>query len=254
MQILISPAKSLSLVEHSHKLKTTVPYFEKEINQLISKLQKLSVKGFESMMHISKDLAVLNYERFQNWSFPYEANETNSPAVLTFTGEVYRGLDANSLTDEDLLYAQEKLRILSGLYGVLRPLDLMYPYRLEMGTKFLVTPKLKNLYLFWGEKVANFLNAEAKNDEVIINLASTEYFKVIPAKSISRKVITPIFKDFKNGTYKVVMMYAKHQRGAMARYIIENRTENIEELKLYNGGGYQYDVNLSSETEWVFTR
>jgi uncharacterized protein len=254
MQILLSPAKSLSLVEHSNETISTVPFFEKEINLLINKLQKKSVKSIEALMHISKDLAEINYDRYQNWIFPKEVNETNSPAILTFTGEVYRGLEANTLSIEDLEYAQKKLRILSGLYGVLRPLDLMYPYRLEMGTKFQITPKLKNLYMFWGDKIAEFLNEEAESEEVIINLASTEYFKVIPKKSIQRKIITPVFKDFKNGTYKVVMMYAKHQRGAMTRFIIQNKINDEEDLKGYNGGGYHFDSNLSTETEWVFTR
>jgi cytoplasmic iron level regulating protein YaaA (DUF328/UPF0246 family) len=169
---------------------------------------------------------------------------------------VYKGFDASSLSESQIQLAQEKIRILSGLYGILKPLDLIYPYRLEMGTKWDITPKIKNLYSFWGSKIIDFLNAEMKinGESEIINLASNEYFKSIDLKKNENKIITPVFKDFKNGEYKMIMMYAKHARGAMARYIITNEIKKSEELKLYSMDGYQFDANQSTENEFVFVR
>jgi uncharacterized protein len=157
-------------------------------------------------------------------------------------------------TEEQLLRGQQMIRILSGLYGLLKPLDLMYPYRLEMGTKWQISPAVKNLYAFWGNKIAAQLNKETTEAEVIINLASNEYFKAVDLKTLTRQVITPVFKEFKGGDYKIVMMYAKHARGAMARYIVEHNLQNPEELKGYDVDGYRFHEALSSATEWVFTR
>jgi cytoplasmic iron level regulating protein YaaA (DUF328/UPF0246 family) len=254
MKVLLSPAKSIDIAAIPDVKDTTVGSFLKESEQLVNKLKKFSVKKLEAMMHISRDLAELNKERYSSWTIPLERTETIVPAAFAFNGEVYRGLEIQSLTDEELARAQSVIRILSGMYGILKPLDLMYPYRLEMGTKWQITPKQKNLYQFWGTKLSKFLNSETEKDEMIINLASSEYFKAIDRKTLKSKVITPVFKEFKNGEYKIVMMYAKHARGAMARYIVQNNIMNAEDLKLYTVDGYSFDVNQSTEEEWVFTR
>lgn len=254
MKILISPAKTIDLKELDRKTEFSVAHFLLESNQLVKKLKKLSVKKIESLMHVSTDLAQINHKRFQNWSEPIEMNSNVSPAIFAFNGEVYKGFDVKTLNKEQLKSAQSKVRILSGLYGILKPLDLLYPYRLEMGTKWAVTATYKNLYQFWGNKLSFFLNKEMEKGEVLINLASNEYFKAIDKRELKANIITPVFKEFKNGEYKIVMMYAKHARGAMARYIVINNIQNPEELKLYNVDGYSFDANQSTDSEWVFTR
>jgi cytoplasmic iron level regulating protein YaaA (DUF328/UPF0246 family) len=256
MKVLLSPAKSLDFNSNCSCTDYTIPIFLKESEILVKKMSKNSVKKIADMMHISKDLAELNHHRYQNWQTPNQPLPTNKPCVYAFSGEVYKGLDAASLTEAELKIAQEKIRILSGLYGVLKPLDLIYPYRLEMGTKWEITPKIRNLYSFWGSKISDFLQSEMKSNPLseIINLASNEYFKAVDLKKNKLKIITPIFKEFKNGEYKIVMMYAKHERGAMARHIIINNINSSEELKLYNHNNYQFDVNQSTDTELVFVR
>lgn len=256
MKIVISPAKSLDVSRNFEKPFTTTACFLEEAAYLAKKLKKLNAKKLTELMHISADLADLNYERYQHWTAPVQESDEVIAAVFAFTGEVYKGLEAESLSNEDLEYAQQKLRILSGLYGVLKPLDLLYPYRLEMGTKWQITPNQPNLYRFWGKKIATKLREEMQeeHDDVLINLASTEYFKAVDQKALGMRVITPVFKELKGGVYKVVMMYAKHARGAMARYIIQNRLTDPEQLKLYQVDGYQWDARLSTDSEWVFTR
>ncbi len=254
MKIIISPAKSISYKKNENNSLTSIASFLKETESLASKLKKLSSKKIGGMMHLSSDLAELNFNRFQNWESPLVESENIYPAISAFNGEVYKGFDIQTLSKEEIERAQNDLRILSGLYGILKPMDLIYPYRLEMGTKWEITPKIKNLYTFWGDKISKFLKNEMETDEVIINLASTEYFKAVDLKVLKSRVITPHFKDFKNGQLKIVMMYAKHQRGAMARYIIQNKLTNPEELKLYNQDGYSFDVNSSTENDWVFVR
>lgn len=254
MKILLSPAKSIDTKDIQLYSEVSVPYFLKETNSLVSKLKKMKAKKLAEMMHVSMDLAELNELRYKNWQDPIVQTEEIVPCVMAFSGEVYRGLDARGFSKKELGLANQNIRILSGLYGILKPLDLMYPYRMEMGTKWEISPKIKNLYQFWGKKPAQFLNAEMEKGEVILNLASAEYFKAIDKKTLKAKVITPVFKEFKTGEFKVVMMYAKHARGAMARYCIENNISDPEELKLYNVDGYQFDVNQSNENEWVFVR
>jgi cytoplasmic iron level regulating protein YaaA (DUF328/UPF0246 family) len=232
----------------------SIPQFLKETESLVVKMKKFSSKKIGTMMHLSKDLSDLNYNRYQNWESPVAVSDSVFPAISAFNGEVYKGFDVHSLSEGEINLAQDNLRILSGLYGILKPMDLIYPYRLEMGTKWQITPKTKNLYAFWGTKIANSLKQEMEKEEVLINLASTEYFKAVDLKVLNRRVITPHFKDFTNGQLKIVMMYAKHQRGAMARYIIKNKITNPEELKVYNVDGYSFDVNNSTENDWVFTR
>lgn len=254
MKVLLSPAKSIQTTAIPTIQDTTIAAFLKESEQLVNKLRKFSIKKLETTMHISRDLVELNKERYANWTIPIERTETIVPAAFAFNGEVYRGLDIQSLSDEELERSQTMIRILSGMYGILKPLDLMFPYRLEMGTKWQITSKQKNLYQFWGSKLSKFLNAEMEKDEVLVNLASSEYFKAIDRKVLKAKVVTPVFKEFKNGEYKIVMMYAKHARGAMARYIVQHNIESIEDLKLYTVDGYSFDINQSNDDEWVFTR
>jgi uncharacterized protein len=254
MKILISPAKSLDYARQFKTPETTQALFLKEAEEITGKLRKLSIKKIGELMHLSPQLAELNYERYKNWESPLELNKTAQPAINVFTGEVYKGLDVDSFSSNDYKRAQQDLRILSGLYGILKPLDLMYPYRLEMGTKWQVNAKAKNLYQFWGDKVTDALIAELKPNEPIINLASTEYSKVIQFKKIDNPVITPVFKELKGDKFQVVMMYAKHARGAMARDIIQQNYKNINDLKGYNVGGYSYNEGMSTENEWVFVR
>lgn len=254
MKILLSPAKSIHQDKTYENLFSTEIVFKNETNSLVKKLQKLSVKKMEKLMHISSELAQLNVQRYADWTEVINENTASFPAIYGFNGEVYKGFDADTLSENQSLYAQENVRILSGLYGILKPFDLIAPYRLEMGTKWNVTPKTKNLYQFWDKKITTYLNKELKENEPIINLASTEYFKAVDVKSLNARVITPVFKEFKNGDYKIIMMFAKHARGAMARFIVDNELENPEDLKLFSKDGYGFDANLSSETEWVFTR
>ena len=252
MKILLSPAKSLDYSKSIAKPFVHQATFLKETEQLVTKLKKIKPKKFMEMMHISSDLAHLNYDRYQAWTSPTEESEVVKACIEVFNGEVYKGLDPFSWNETELIRANEQIRILSGLYGILKPLDLVYPYRLEMGTKWQITPKVKNLYAFWSDKLTKQLNAE--KPEEVLNLASGEYNKVINFNQLKAKVITPTFKDFSNGSYKVVMMYAKHARGAMANYCIKNHLTSLEDLKVYNVDGYTFDAKTSSETEWNFIR
>ena len=253
MKIILSPAKNLNeQVRENHD--SSIPIFEKEANQLIKDLKKFKKVGLQELMGISLDLAEQNLLRYKNWRKASVQADQALSAVHVFNGEVYRALDVDTLSAELLPKLNADLRILSGLYGILKPLDLIYPYRLEMGTRFSSKADQKNLYEFWGDKVTKALKKELQKDEVIINLASTEYFKVIKTQLLKNRIITPVFKEFKNGQYSVVMMYAKHARGAMARYLIEQNISEIEQLKLYDVDGYQYNDLLSSNDEWIFTR
>jgi len=254
MKILLSPAKSIDTSNTPICQEVTLPIFEKETLTLAKKLSKLNVKKIMDLMSISRDLAELNVQRYKQFEFPNCQTAEIVPAAFAFSGEVYRGLDIRTLTSDELERANRSIRILSGLYGFLKPLDLLTPYRLEMGTRWEINAKAKSLYQFWGSKPTDFLKGELEKDEAIINLASAEYFKVIDQKRLTNNIITPIFKEFKDGQYKIVMMYAKHARGAMARYIVRNDIKDSQELKLYSADGYAYAENLSSEKEWVFVR
>jgi cytoplasmic iron level regulating protein YaaA (DUF328/UPF0246 family) len=254
MKLLLSPAKSIDTTVSIPNYNFSFPHFYKEASALADKLSKLSEKKIMALMDVSQQIAQLNVERYKHFTLTESTSEFNKPAAFIFTGEVYRGLDILNLDEKFFDAAQSKIRILSGLYGILKPFDLIYPYRLEMGTSWQITPKTKNLYAFWGDKVAKQLVSEMDKDEEIVNLASNEYFKVLPKNSIKQRIITPVFKEFKGDKYSTVMMYAKHARGAMARYIIENQIENAEDLKQYDVDGYRFQANLSSENEWVFTR
>ena len=252
---LLSPAKSLDFESKPQIDQFSETQFQKEYStKLIQTVKKISVKKLEKLMGISSNLATLNYERYQEWA-PSHKLGISKQALLSFTGDVYRGLDAASLSEDDLRYAQGHLRILSGLYGLLKPLDLMMPYRLEMGTKLAVGKK-KNLYDFWGNLLTEKLNEEIQShdEKTIVNLASNEYFKAIKPKELRANVISPQFKDAKNGQYKLIMTFAKLARGYMSRYIIVNKIEKAEDLLGFDLNGYVYNPSLSSENEPVFTR
>jgi len=252
MKIILSPAKSLDFETEAPTSLYTNPEFLEHSTKLNKKLKTLSRKKLSELMKISDDLAALNYDRNQSWEPPFTPKNAKQ-AVYSFTGQAYQGLDANTIPEDKIPALQDKLRILSGLYGLLKPLDLMQPYRLEMGTKLKVG-KTENLYKFWGDTLANALNEELEDGELLINLASSEYFKALPKKTLKTEMITPVFKDFKNGAYKVIMTYAKKARGLMTRYIIENDVETLEELKGFNVEGYAFSEELSKDNELVFTR
>lgn len=252
MKIVLSPAKSLDFESKLPTNKNSESVFLNESERINKLLKKKSPKALSKLMDISGSLAELNWERNQEWSLPFTVHNAK-PAVYAFSGDVYRGLEAYTITKDKIDKLQDTIRILSGLYGILKPLDLIQPYRLEMGTK-LPIGKSKNLYEFWKQKVTKILNDELTEKELFVNLASNEYFKVIDAKSLKVPVITPVFKDFKNGQYKTIMTFAKLARGYMARYIIDNNIESLEGLKGFNCEGYGFSEKMSKENELVFIR
>jgi cytoplasmic iron level regulating protein YaaA (DUF328/UPF0246 family) len=254
MKILISPAKSIKEDCSYPMINFSTPLFSKEAKSLNMKLKKMKVAHLMGLMHVSKEIAELNAFRYKNWHLSDTPTASVKPAGFLFTGEVYRGLDLTSFSPEMLQLAQDQLRIISGMYGLLKPLDLIYPYRLEMGTKLNVKDGISNLYQYWGTKLTKSLQKELSKDEMVVNLASNEYAKAILFKQLKQQVITPVFKEFKGGEYKIVMMYAKHARGAMARYILQHQPKNVDDLKLFSEGGYQFNENLSTENEWVYVR
>ena len=252
MKIVISPAKSLNFETSSPTSIYTEGIFLKEASTINGVLKKKSPKKLSELMSISPDLGALNWQRNQDWQLPF-TKENAKQAVFAFSGDVYIGLDAYSLSYEKILQLQQKLRILSGQYGLLKPLDLMQPYRLEMGTKLPVGTK-KNLYEFWKKDITGALNEELEDDELFLNLASNEYFKVIDKKALKVPVFTANFKDFKNGEYKMISFYAKAARGLMARYVIDTNSKTIDDLKGFNYEGYVYSEPMSSENDLVFIR
>jgi len=252
MKIVLSPAKSLEFETKAATTAYSQPVFLEQAQKLNNSLKKKSAKQISSLMRVSDALGQLNYERNQEWKVPFTP-ENSKQAIYAFRGNVFQGFDVDTLPESKLEQLQSKLRILSGQYGILKPLDLMQAYRLEMGTKLKVGRK-DNLYQFWDTTITDALNAELKDDEPFINLASNEYFKVIKPKLLKVPVTTPVFKDFKNGEYKTIMTYAKLARGCMLRYIIDNDVETVEGVKGFNTEGYAFDSNMSTESELVFTR
>jgi len=254
MLILISPAKKLDFETPAKFDDFSKPQFQSQSQELVKIAKKLNKADLARLMKLSDKLAELNYVRYQ--SFEKEFTPENSKqAAYAFRGDTYVGLDADTLSKDDLDYAQGHLRILSGLYGMLRPLDLMQPYRLEMGTKF-SNPKGEDLYDFWHDTLTTAVNDDTREHACpsVINLASNEYIKAIDKKSLEPSFITPHFKEIKDGTPKVIGLFAKRARGMMARYIIQNRIENIDDLKNFTDGGYAYQADLSTDTDLVFTR
>lgn len=252
-KILISPAKSMDFETISNLKSSSLPLFLNQSDKIMHVLQKKSPKNLMELMVISAVLADLNWTRNQEWIINHNLKNAKQ-AISAFTGDVYVGLDVNSLNNFEIDFLQEKLYILSGLYGLLKPLDLIQPYRLEMGTKLKVGSK-SNLYQFWSKELIKHLNSELKVDDYLINLASNEYFKAVDKKNlITQNIITPEFKDYKNGELKMIGFFAKKARGMMVRFIAKNAIDNIKDLKRFNYEGYAFDVSLSTEAKYVFTR
>ncbi len=253
MLTVLSPAKKLN-ENRSVLSNASSPVFVDEAAELIEKLKKYSPKKLGELMSLSENLAQLNVDRYDSWKKAHTEKNAKT-AGLIFDGEVYSGLEAEKFTKKEMDYAQNHLRILSGLYGILKPLDLVHPYRLEMGTNLKIGRK-NNLYQFWGDKIVEELNKDlsGQKEKVLVNLASNEYFKVINTKKLDGKVITATFKDFKNGDYKAIMVYAKKARGMMANYIIKNKIERVEDLIGFDMGGYCYNESVSTDNEFVFLR
>jgi cytoplasmic iron level regulating protein YaaA (DUF328/UPF0246 family) len=254
MLIVISPAKTLDYETPPVTKTHTKPAMLKQSQQLIDILRNYSALDLAELMKLSMKLAELNFERYHDWKPPFNTKNAKQ-AVLAMKGDVYTGLDAESLTQQDFDFAQQHLRILSGLYGVLRPLDLMQPYRLEMGTK-LVNPHGKDLYNFWGDTITGAINKalKAQGDDILINLASNEYYKSIRTKLVEGRIITPQFKEKTNGSYRTIGIFAKRARGLMSRYIIENRLQDPEAIKTFKTDGYRFNKQQSQGDQWVFAR
>lgn len=252
MKLVLSPAKSLDFESKLPTTKTTDAQFLEQSQRLNKVLRKKSAKGISKLMHVSDALGQLNYDRNQDWQLPFTKDNARQ-AIYAFSGDVYRGLDAYTISNDKIDTLQNKVRILSGLYGILKPLDLMQAYRLEMGTKLPVGTK-KNLYEFWKKDIVNALNQELEDDEVFVNLASQEYFKAIDTKALKVPVVTVDFKEFKDGKYKIIAIFAKLARGLMARYIVDTNAQTIDDLKGFTTDGYGLSYELSSENHLVFTR
>ncbi|MEM8593873.1 MAG: peroxide stress protein YaaA [Pseudomonadota bacterium] len=254
MLLLISPAKSLDFKTPTSDRLHTQPQFLKQSSALIKELKQLNSEDIQELMGVSQNIANLNFERFQEWHSDFTVDNAKQ-AALAFQGDVYKGLNMDQFDGAEVDFAQTHLRILSGLYGVLKPMDLIQPYRLEMGTKF-QNKKGKNLYEFWGNAITDQLNAELAdmNSDVVINLASNEYFKAVKPKQLNASVITPVFKDFKTDKYKIISFYAKKARGMMSAYIIEQGITEPEQIKQFDVAGYQYNADESTANQWVFLR
>jgi len=254
MLLLLSPAKSLDYDSPAEGVPHTLPQFVSQSAELIEVLKHKSPGQISELMDLSNNLAALNVARYEAWRPKFTAKNSKQ-AVLAFNGDVYEGLDAKSLKPKDLEWAQEHVCILSGLYGVLRPLDWMQPYRLEMGTA-LTNLRGKNLYQFWGSSIAQYLNAQLTKDKtpVVVNLASQEYFKAVDQKVLKARVIECVFEEYKGGKYKVVSFFAKRARGLLARYAIQKHIQNPEKLKDFDLEGYAYAASESGANRWVFRR
>lgn len=254
MLVVVSPAKNLDFESSTQSLPFTQPEYLDHAQELIDRCKTLSPADLSSLMGISDKLAGLNVARFSSWATPFD-QENAKQAIFAFNGDVYAGLEAESFNDGDLEFAQQRLRILSGLYGLLKPLDLMQPYRLEMGTK-LNNARGKDLYAFWGSHITQGLNKtmKAENVEVLVNLASNEYFKSVDSKLLDATIVTPVFKDEKNGTYKIISFFAKKARGMMAKYIIQHKVKTPDGLKAFDSDGYKFCDAESNSTTLVFKR
>lgn len=254
MKVVLSPAKSLNYTKEVPTQQFTIPHFVKESQKVHRVSKKLSVKDLKELMSISDALAKLNYERNQKRTYLLDGITSDvRQAVYTFDGDVYTGLDVHTISEDKISYMQDHLWILSGLYGLLKPLDLIEAYRLEMGIRLDVSGS-KDLYGFWKEKITKYINTQLTSADVLVNLASKEYFSAIDPKKVKAAIISPEFKDYKDGKLKVISFFAKKARGAMARYIIENKISDVEAIKNFNTDGYRFDENLSTATQWIFTR
>lgn len=253
MKIVLSPAKSLDYESELPTDDATHPLFLEEAHALNNKLAQKSKSDLSDLMSISENLTALNYQRYQEFSVPF-TKENARPAIYAFNGAAYKGLDAYTIPDTDVSLLQDRLRILSGMYGLLRPLDLMQPYRLEMGTKLSINGH-DNLYEFWGDSLTEALNEELREDELFINLASKEYFKALQPEKLNTDIISPVFKDFKNGKLKIISFYAKKARGQMVRYLIDNKIETLDGLLGFDIDDYGFSEKYTEkDTEPVFIR
>ncbi len=254
MLTVISPAKTLDFETPAKTRTATDPAFLARSSELVDTMREFSAKDLSKLMRISPKLGELNQQRFEQWQLPFTQDNAKQ-ALLAFKGDVYIGLAAEEYSSRDFTFAQKNIRILSGLYGLLRPLDLIQPYRLEMGTK-VKNAKGKDLYEYWGSCISESLKQELSGhkSKTLINLASNEYFKSVQQKSFQLPVITPVFKDFSGGTFKILSFYAKKARGSMTSYIVKNRINNPEDIKAFDVDGYVFNPAFSTENEWVFTR
>lgn len=253
MKIVVSPAKTLDYTSKLPTSRGTQPAFLETTATINRKLARMSKKELSDLMDISDKLADLNHTRYQEFEEDH-TKDNSRPAAYAFAGDVYTGLDAYSIPTEKIDFMQDTLRILSGYYGILRPLDLIQPYRLEMGTPLAVGRK-KNLYEVWQDKVTEFLNKELNDDELFVNLASQEYFKAVNSKKLKAQMITPVFKDLKNGKLKIIAFFAKKARGSMVRYIVDTEAKTVEDLKGFDYDGYRFSAEeTKDENELVFTR
>lgn len=254
MLALISPAKTLDYETALPSSNFTQPRLLDQSEQLIDVCRELSASQLASLMSVSEKIAQLNVARFQDWQTEFDLANARQ-AIFAFKGDVYTGLDAYALNDAQLDFAQQHLRMLSGLYGLLRPLDLMMPYRLEMGTK-LQNPRGSNLYEFWGKRITDLIQQDLQhaNSKILLNLASDEYYKAVKESALDAQMIKPVFLDQKNGKYKVISFYAKKARGLMARFVIEQQIQQVEDLKAFNSEGYYFDAENSNSKELVFKR
>jgi cytoplasmic iron level regulating protein YaaA (DUF328/UPF0246 family) len=252
MKMIISPAKTLDFESQIPSIRTTQPAFLNDSRTINEVIKQKSPADLVKLMSISEKLADLNWQRNKSWKTPFTTDNAR-PAVFAFSGEVYLGLDIKTLPIEMLPMVQDRLRILSGLYGILKPLDLIQPYRLEMGTSIAIDDS-KNLYDFWKEKLTTALNKEFEKGELLINLASQEYFSALDVKALKATVITPEFKDYKDGNLKMISFFAKKARGLMVRYIIDTGAETVDDLKGFDYEGYHFDSNLSQGNKLVYTR
>lgn len=254
MIIVLSPAKTLDYEPQSLTKKHTMPEFLDDSQELIDVLAKKSKSQVAKLMSLSDKLAELNVERYQTWQTPFDTSNAKQ-ALLAFKGDVYQGLESEKWKAADFTFAQKHIRILSGLYGLLRPLDLMQPYRLEMGTK-LKTERGKDLYAFWGNTITDAINEAIRSSrsKAFVNLASNEYYHSVDPKQLKAPIITPVFKDQKNGKYKIISFFAKKARGMMANYIVQNKLKDAEELKKFNVAGYKFDKDSSDDNTLTFLR
>lgn len=254
MLIVLSPAKKLDEESTFPNCTPTLPDHLEQSEKLVKSLRRYSANKLAELMNLSPALSELNRNRYQNWSLPF-SNENARPALFTFNGDVYSGMEPETFHARDLKFAQSHLRILSGLYGVLRPLDLMQPYRLEMGTALKIDRK-QNLYEFWGDLITESLNSamEEAGSDILINLASNEYFKSVLPKSLNASIVTPVFKEEKEGKLRTLGMFAKRARGMMTAYLIKNKVRELDELKQFDAAGYTFNEELSQESQIVFSR
>ncbi len=254
MIILLNSSKTLDFETPARITKHSIPEFSDDSQMLVDALRRLSVANFSQLMGVSEKLAVLNVDRYKNWQIS-PAGSAAKQALLAFKGDIYAAIDVKNYTMQEFNFAQKHLRILSGLYGILRPLDLIQPYRLEMATK-LSTARGTGLYEFWGSRINQALNAALKREKsgILINLASVEYFKAVQANQLRARIVTPVFKEYRDSSYRVVAIYAKKARGLMCDYIVRNHMTRARDLKSFDLDGYRLNKKLSSEEKWVFTR